>query len=105
MLCQETLATRNRIVCANLRLVVSIAKRYVRPGQNFSELVSDGNVSLMRAVRLFDYSLGNRFSTYATWAVVNNFAHSIPESLHHRTRFRSDETAFCGNPEGSLQLL
>ena len=86
-LCQETVATRNQIICANLRLVVSIAKRHLGPVQNFFELVSDGNVSLMRAVERFDYSLGNRFSTYATWAIINNFARTIPESLRHRSSF------------------
>ncbi len=89
-LCGETVATRNQIISANLRLVVSIAKRYVGPGQNFFELVSDGNLSLMRAVERFDYSLGNRFSTYATWAIINNFSRSIQESVCYRNRFRSD---------------
>ncbi len=89
-LCQETVATRNQIICANLRLVVSIAKRYVGPAQSFFELVSDGNVSLMRAVERFDYSLGNRFSTYATWAIINNFAHTVHESVCYRDRFRTE---------------
>ena len=91
-LCQETVVTRNQIICANLRLVVSIAKRRLGPAQNFFELVSDGNVSLMRAVERFDYSLGNSFSTYATWAIINNFARTIPEGLRHHARFRTD---FC----------
>ena len=65
-LCQETVATRNQIICANLRLVVSIAKQHLGPAETFFELVSDGNMSLMRAVERFDYSMGNRFSTYAT---------------------------------------
>ena len=91
-LCQEIVATRNQIICANLRLVVSIAKQHLGPAQNFFELVSDGNVSLMRAIELFDYSLGNRFSTYASWAIINNFSRSIPEGLRHRTRFRTDSS-------------
>ena len=89
-LCHEIVATRNQIISANLRLVVSIAKRHFGPAQPFFELVSDGNVSLMRAVERFDYSLGNRFSTYATWAIINNFARTIPEGLRHRERFRTD---------------
>ena len=89
-LCQETLATRNQIICANLRLVVSIAKRHLGPAQSFFELVSDGNVSLMRAIERFDYSLGNRFSTYASWAIINNFSRSISEGLRHRAHFRTD---------------
>jgi len=99
-LCRETLATRNQIICANLRLVVSIAKRHLGPGQSFFELVSDGNVSLMRAVERFDYSLGNRFSTYATWAIINNFARTIPENLRYRSRFRTDSCElFAATPE------
>jgi RNA polymerase primary sigma factor/RNA polymerase sigma factor len=90
-LCDETVATRNQIICANLRLVVSIAKRHFGPGQNFFELVSDGNVSLMHAVERFDYSLGNRFSTFATFVIVNSFARSIPEGLRYRHRFRNDD--------------
>ena len=73
-LCEEIVATRNRIICANLRLAFSIAKRHAGPARSFSELVSDGNVSLMRAVEHFDYSLGNRFSTFATWAILKNFS-------------------------------
>ena len=99
---EDIVATRNQIVCANLRLVVSIAKRHVGPTQSFFELVSDGNISLMRAVERFDYSLGNRFSTYATWAIINNFARTIPESLRHRSRFRTDSCElFTVTPEDS----
>ncbi len=98
----EIIVTRNLIICANLRLVVSIAKRHIGSGQNFFELVSDGNVSLMRAVERFDYSLGNRFSTYATWAIINNFARTIPESLRQRSRFRTDSCElFTATPEVS----
>ena len=101
-LCQETVATRNQIVCANLRLVVSIAKEHRGPVQNFFDLVSDGNVSLMRAVERFDYSLGNRFSTYATRAIMNNFARSIPEGLCYRARFRNDSyQVFTATPDVS----
>ncbi|MFM1801804.1 MAG: polymerase sigma factor SigA, partial [Planctomycetota bacterium] len=80
-------AVKNQIIRCNLRLVVSIAKRHVGPSSNFFELISDGNMSLMRAVEKFDYSRGNKFSTYASWAIVKNFARSIPEESHHRDRF------------------
>ena len=93
-LCQEIVATRNQIITANLRLVVSIAKRYLGPAQSFFELVSDGNLSLMRAVERFDYSLGNRFSTYATWAIINNFTRTMQESLSYRDQFRTDSFQF-----------
>lgn len=85
----QAVATKNEVIRANLRLVVSIAKRYVGSGGSFFELVSDGNMSLLQAVEKFDFARGNKFSTYATWALVKNFSRSIPtEHLYHR-RFRS----------------
>ncbi len=81
----ETL--RQRITRANLRLVVSIAKRHVGWSNGLFEVISDGNVSLMRAVEKFDFSRGNKFSTYATWAIMKNFARSIPEQRYHLNRF------------------
>jgi RNA polymerase primary sigma factor/RNA polymerase sigma factor len=83
----ESVATKNQIIRANLRLVVSIAKRYVGPAADFFELVSDGNMSLLRAVEKFDVSQGNRFSTYASWAIMKNFARIISNVLRHRDRF------------------
>ena len=85
----EAVSTKNQIIRANLRLVVSIAKRHVGPMQNFFELVSDGNMSLMRAVEKFDYARGNKFSTYASWAVMKNFARTIPDEHRRRDRFRT----------------
>jgi len=84
----EAVETKNQIIRANLRLVVSIAKRHVGPTQNFFELVSDGNLSLMRAVEKFDYARGNKFSTYASWAIMKNYARSIPDEHRHHDRFR-----------------
>jgi len=79
---------KNRIIRANLRLVVSIAKRHVLSGpQTLFELISDGNVSLMQAVENFDYSRGNRFSTYASWAIMRNFARSVPKERYFLDRF------------------
>jgi len=86
---EQILATKNQIVRANLRLVVSIAKRHVGQGENFFELVSDGNMSLIRAVEKFDFARGNKFSTYASWAIMKNFARTIPDELRHRDRFRT----------------
>ena len=85
----EAVATKNQIVCANLRLVVSIAKRRVGPLENFFELVSDGNMSLIRAAERFDFARGNKFSTYASWAIMKNFARSIPDEHRHHDRFRT----------------
>lgn len=77
---------RNQILTANLRLVVSIAKRYVDEIHSFSELVSDGNLSLMRAAEKFDFGRGFRFSTYATWAIRKNFHRSIARNRAARRR-------------------
>ncbi len=84
---KQALAVKNQIIRANLRLVVSIAKRHVGSTNSFDELVSDGNMSLIRAVEKFDYARGNKFSTYATWAIMKNFARSIPTEQHQRDRF------------------
>ncbi len=84
----QAVKIKNRIVQANLRLVVSIAKRHVNASEDFFQLVSDGNMSLIRAVEKFDYSRGNKFSTYASWAIMKNFARTIPGEFKQRDRFR-----------------
>ncbi|MCH7526001.1 MAG: sigma-70 family RNA polymerase sigma factor [Planctomycetes bacterium] len=78
---------KQRIVQANLRLVVSIAKRHVGWSDDLFEVISDGNMSLMRAVEKFDYARGNKFSTYATWAVMKNYARTIPTEHYHMNRY------------------
>ncbi len=90
----EAVATKKRLISANLRLVVAVAKKY-GPGAlvSFHELVSDGNVSLMKAVEKFDYTTGNRFSTYATWALYRNFARSIPDERKRVERFRPGDVS------------
>lgn len=64
---REGKEAREYLIKANIRLVVSIAKKYRRYGSSFLDLIQAGNVGLIRAVDKFDYSMGNRFSTYATW--------------------------------------
>jgi RNA polymerase primary sigma factor/RNA polymerase sigma factor len=96
----EAVRTKNELVQGNLRLVVSIAKRHVGPADNFFELVSDGNMSLIRAVEKFDFARGNKFSTYASWAIMKNFARTIPDELRHRDRFRtSNEEMFSATED------
>jgi RNA polymerase primary sigma factor len=86
-LLEQALAVKNQIIRANLRLVVSIAKKHVGSSSDFFELISDGNMALIRAVEKFDYARGNKFSTYASWAIMNRFARAIPEENHRRDRF------------------
>lgn len=83
--------TKNAIVAANLRLVVSIARRHLRPGINLMELVSDGNITLMRAVESFDFHKGNKFSTYATLALMKGYARSVPMMLAAKRRAGAGE--------------
>lgn len=78
---------QQRLIRANLRLVVSIAGRHLRRGMEMPELISDGNMSLMRAVDRFDFSRGYKFSTYASWAIMKNYARSIPEERYRYTRY------------------
>jgi RNA polymerase sigma factor (sigma-70 family) len=72
---------KNAIVRANLRLVVSVARKHLRPNLSLMELVSEGNITLMRAVESFDFHKGHRFSTYATLALMKGFARSVPQML------------------------
>lgn len=85
----EAIEIKNFLIRSNLRLVVSIAKRHIKPSNNFFEMVSDGNMSLIRAIEKFDYTKGNKFSTYATWAIMKNFARSIPTEHKRLDRFRT----------------
>jgi RNA polymerase primary sigma factor/RNA polymerase sigma factor len=84
----DAVKVKNKIVQSNLRLVVSIAKRHVASSDDFFQLVSDGNMSLIRAVEKFDYARGNKFSTYASWAIMKNYARTIPGEFKQKDRFR-----------------
>jgi len=84
---RKVIAIKQALASANLRLVTSIAKRHACPGVSFEELLSDGHLSLLKAIEKFDYSRGVRFSTYASWALVKNYAKSIPQNFTQRGRF------------------
>jgi RNA polymerase sigma factor (sigma-70 family) len=84
-------AVQNRLVNCNMRLAVSVTKRYARHADNFFELLSDSNMSLIHAVEKFDFSRGFKFSTYATWSIVKNFARSIPQEQRRRERFSTGQ--------------
>jgi RNA polymerase primary sigma factor len=86
-LLDEATAVQNRIVRAYLRLLMSIVKTWVQPGDDFFDQLSAGSVAMMRAIECFDFARGRRFSTYATWALTNEFARLIPRERKHRRRF------------------
>jgi len=86
-LLKEANAVKDLLINCNMRLVVSIAKKHSAQSDNFFELLSDGNMSLIRAVEKFDYARGNKFSTYASWAIMKNFARSLPDEKVRRERY------------------
>jgi RNA polymerase primary sigma factor len=76
---QQGRLAHNRLAQSNLRLVVSVAKRYIGRGLNFLDLIQEGNLGLLRAVDKFDHTLGFKFSTYATWWIRQAISRAIAD--------------------------
>ncbi len=72
---------RHYIIQTNLRLVVSIAKRYLHKGLSFEDLIQDGNIGLIKAIDRFDYSKGTKLSTYATWWIKQSITRAVDEKV------------------------
>ena len=86
---------KNTIVRANLRLVVRFAKRHLSARQDMFELVSEGNVALLRSVDLFDFTRGFKFSTYASWAVIRQLAGACSKHQRQEARFQTGQDELC----------
>ena len=84
---EDIKSARDVLINCNQRLVYAQSKQRLALGETIDDLVSDGNLSLMRAVEKFDYGRGFKFSTYATWAIMKNFARSIPDAQTHKQRY------------------
>jgi RNA polymerase sigma factor (sigma-70 family) len=84
---RQAQAIKAQLINCNMRLLVSIAKRHAAHADHFSELLSDGNVSLISAVEKFDYSRGTKFSTYASWAIMKNYARGMVKEKRRRQHY------------------
>jgi len=85
-------AIRNRLIKANMRLVVSVVRKFVSPRHSFDDLLSDGIFSLMQAVDKFDFERGFRFSTYAYRAIARNTYRMVMKRQQEAVRYSTDAT-------------
>lgn len=74
---KKIIAYKEKVIQSNLRLVISIAKKYINRGLSFLDLIQEGNLGLMKAVDKYDYRLGYSFSTYATWWIRQGFTRAL----------------------------
>jgi len=100
-LLEKSLAIKNVLIRSNLRLVVSVARKHRWQPAGFFEMISDGNMTLIRAIEKFDYLRGTKFSTYATWAIMRSYARSIPAEGTQLERFRTGTEVVLTGEEDS----
>ena len=97
----EVIRARDEMIKANLRLVVSIAKKYLHRGLSFSDLIQEGNLGLMKAVTRYDYTTGYRLSTFASWWIRQ----TITRAIYDKTRTIRIPVHLPGNPQPVLSRL
>ena len=100
-LLERSQAIKNVLIRSNLRLVVSVARKHRKQQAGFFEMISDGNMTLIRAIEKFDYLRGTKFSTYATWAIMRSYARSIPAEGTQLERFRTGTEVVLTDEEDS----
>ncbi len=82
---------KNMLIRCNLRLVVAVARKHQPDESSFFDMISDGNMVMIRALETFDYTRGNKFSTYATWALMRHYAQHRYSEMTRTNRFRSSD--------------